>query len=198
MNDYWKPENKGPMVAGLNLLKAFYLALSVSKSISRIYITSSMLVFDLPTPQLRRWAYFLSTHSTTRLTQLLDLVVYDRPHYLARFVLTYLLFSVTLQSRLRLRTAVSAVRPVPTVMDIFANANWCEREAMDMFGIRFIGHSDMRRILGDYGFWGFPCRVDFPTAGTFEIIFSKFFEHVMRLQYSYANTTDLNLLTTKQ
>jgi NADH-quinone oxidoreductase subunit C len=96
--------------------------------------------------------------------------VVDEPRS-ARFAVTYQLLSVTHNSRLRLRSfAVDGEPPViDSVTDIWASANWYEREAFDLYGIMFQGHPDLRRILTDYGFIGHPFRKDFPLIGNVEV-----------------------------
>lgn len=83
-----------------------------------------------------------------------------------RFAVVYHLLSLARNVRLRLRCFVDTDQPiVPSVMDVWASANWFEREAFDLFGIMFDGHPDLRRILTDYGFIGHPFRKDFPLIG---------------------------------
>ena len=88
-----------------------------------------------------------------------------------RFAVIYHLLSVTLNHRLRLRVFTGEGNPpvVPSVVDIWASADWYEREAFDLFGILFDGHPDLRRILTDYGFIGHPFRKDFPLSGNVEV-----------------------------
>jgi NADH-quinone oxidoreductase subunit C len=88
-----------------------------------------------------------------------------------RFVVVYNLLSITHNQRLRLRAACSdsADPLIDSVVEIWAAANWFEREAFDLFGILFRGHPDLRRILTDYGFIGHPFRKDFPLSGNVEV-----------------------------
>ena len=88
-----------------------------------------------------------------------------------RFAVTYQLLSVTRNTRLRLRSFANEGEPpvIDSVVDIWASANWYEREAFDLFGILFKGHPDLRRILTDYGFIGHPFRKDFPLIGNVEV-----------------------------
>jgi NADH-quinone oxidoreductase subunit C len=87
-----------------------------------------------------------------------------------RFAVAYHLLSITHNHRLRIRTFAEGEPPsVPSVINIWESANWCEREAFDLFGIIFVGHPDLRRILTDYGFAGHPFRKDFPLIGTVEM-----------------------------
>jgi len=88
-----------------------------------------------------------------------------------RFAVAYHLLSIKHNHRLRLRTYCEDVEEpvVDSVVDIWASANWFEREAFDLFGILFRGHPDLRRILTDYGFIGHPFRKDFPLIGNVEV-----------------------------
>jgi len=88
-----------------------------------------------------------------------------------RFAVAYHLLSVSKNLRLRLRCYCVGDEPpmLPTVVDVWAGANWFEREAFDLFGILFRGHPDLRRILTDYGFVGHPFRKDFPLIGNVEV-----------------------------
>ncbi|MGP8035302.1 MAG: NADH-quinone oxidoreductase subunit C [Steroidobacteraceae bacterium] len=88
-----------------------------------------------------------------------------------RFAVVYNLLSIAHNRRLRLRVkcADSAEPSVDSVIDVWASANWFEREAFDLFGIVFRGHPDLRRLLTDYGFIGHPFRKDFPLIGNVEV-----------------------------
>ena len=89
----------------------------------------------------------------------------------ARFAAVYHLISYEYNRRLRLRVfaADDSFPVVPTVTEVWASADWYEREAFDLFGILFSGHPDLRRILTDYGFVGHPFRKDFPLIGNVEM-----------------------------
>ncbi|HEY6642954.1 NADH-quinone oxidoreductase subunit C [Povalibacter sp.] len=96
--------------------------------------------------------------------------VVDEPRS-GRFAVSYQLLSVTHNWRLRLRAfAIDGEPPlIDSVVDIWACANWYEREAFDLYGLMFQGHPDLRRILTDYGFIGHPFRKDFPLIGNVEV-----------------------------
>ena len=98
-----------------------------------------------------------------------------------RFAAVYHLISYAHNRRLRLRVFASDddFPVVPTVTDIWASANWYEREAFDLFGILFSGHPDLRRILTDYGFVGHPFRKDFPMVGNVEMRYDPERERVV-------------------
>jgi NADH-quinone oxidoreductase subunit C len=89
----------------------------------------------------------------------------------SRLAVAYQLLSITHNERVRLqaRCLDDAEPVVDSVVDIWASANWFEREAFDLFGILFRGHPDLRRLLSDYGFVGHPFRKDFPLSGHVEV-----------------------------
>ncbi len=94
-----------------------------------------------------------------------------REHLPSRFAVVYHLLSTKLNHRLRVKVycADDEQPAVPSVVEIWAGANWFEREAFDLFGIVFDGHPDLRRLLTDYGFVGHPLRKDFPVSGHVEM-----------------------------
>lgn len=189
---------EGASVVRVNALTLLYLGVMGIYSALRLFISFGEAILDVSFSQIRLWVFFIARHAAIRANTLLDLVVYDRLVRLARFVIIYILYSLPLQARLRLRSATSALSPIITIMDIFANANWGEREVMDMFGIRFLGHLDFRRLLADYGFWGFPGRKDFPVVGTVEYYFILSMDLVIRLRIAFEGTTGITLLNVKQ
>ena len=100
---------------------------------------------------------------------LIDICGVDYPEREKRFEVVYHLLSPRLNQRIRVKLSTDEATPVASVNDIFPAANWYEREAYDMFGIRFTGHPDLRRLLTDYGFQGYPLRKDFPLTGSVEV-----------------------------
>ena len=101
--------------------------------------------------------------------QLSDLTAVDYPERAQRFEVVYQMLSLALNARIRVLTSVEDGDIVPSAIDLFASANWAEREVWDMFGIFFSGHPDLRRLLTDYGFEGHPLRKDFPLTGYVEV-----------------------------
>jgi NADH-quinone oxidoreductase subunit C len=101
--------------------------------------------------------------------QLIDICGVDYPEREKRFDVVYHLLSPRKNQRLRVKCEVDDATPVPSVVELYPGANWYEREAYDMYGILFSGHPDLRRILTDYGFQGFPLRKDFPLTGYVEV-----------------------------
>ena len=100
---------------------------------------------------------------------LLDITGVDFPAREQRFDVVYHLLSMRKNQRIRIKLATNETEPVPSVVSVFPTANWLEREAYDMYGILFSGHPDLRRILTDYGFEGYPLRKDFPLTGFKEV-----------------------------
>jgi NADH-quinone oxidoreductase subunit C len=85
----------------------------------------------------------------------------------------YQLLSLTKNRRLRVKVLTDETSPVPTATVVWPVANWLEREVFDMYGVAFSGNSDLRRILTDYGFEGYPQRKDFPLTGYVELRYSE-------------------------
>ncbi len=105
--------------------------------------------------------------------QLMEIAGVDYPQRPERFEVVYMLLSVTKNHRLMVKVATDEATPVPTVTTLWPNAGWLEREVFDMYGVRFSGNSDLRRILTDYGFEGHPFRKDFPLTGYTELRYSE-------------------------
>jgi NADH-quinone oxidoreductase subunit C len=100
---------------------------------------------------------------------LVDLCGVDWPERTKRFDVVYHLLSLTQNMRLRIKVETDEQTPVPSVVSVYPAANWLEREAFDMYGVVFAEHPDLRRILTDYGFSGYPLRKDFPLTGYVEV-----------------------------
>jgi NADH-quinone oxidoreductase subunit C len=99
----------------------------------------------------------------------IDLCGADYPGREERFDVVYHFLSPHLNQRIRVKVVTDEVTTVPSIIPVFPAANWFEREAYDLYGILFSGHPDLRRILTDYGFEGFPLRKDFPLTGFVEV-----------------------------
>ncbi len=112
---------------------------------------------------------FLRDDPGCRFVNFIDLCGADYPGRELRFDVVYHFLSPGLNQRIRVKVETDEVTPVPTLIEVFPAANWFEREAYDLYGILFSGHPDLRRILTDYGFEGFPLRKDFPLTGYVEV-----------------------------
>jgi NADH-quinone oxidoreductase subunit C len=104
--------------------------------------------------------------------QLIDILGIDYPQKDKRFEVVYLFLSHEKNFRISLKIHINENEIVPTLTGIFPSANWQEREVFDMFGIKFADHPDLRRILTDYEFEGYPLRKDFPLTGHKEVRYS--------------------------
>jgi NADH-quinone oxidoreductase subunit C len=102
-------------------------------------------------------------------TLLIDICGVDWPQREKRFDVVYHFLSLKLNARIRLKLQTDENTPVPTIVPLHPSANWYERETFDMYGITFADHPDLRRILTDYGFSGYPLRKDFPLSGFVEL-----------------------------
>lgn len=112
---------------------------------------------------------FLRDDSLCRFVQLMDICGVDYPERGSRFDVVYHLLSMHNNQRIRIKVQVGEDESLPSVQNVYPCAVWFEREAFDMFGITFTGHADLRRILTDYGFEGYPLRKDFPLTGEVEV-----------------------------
>jgi NADH-quinone oxidoreductase subunit C len=135
------------------------------------------LTLTVPAADYHDVASTLRDHAELQFEQLIDLCGVDYSSYKdtdwdgPRFCVVSHLLSVSRNWRVRLKTFCpdDDVPLVATLTDVWAAANWFEREAFDLFGIIFEGHLDLRRILTDYGFIGHPFRKDFPVMGDVEM-----------------------------
>jgi NADH-quinone oxidoreductase subunit C len=100
---------------------------------------------------------------------LIDITAVDWPQRARRFDVVYHLLSTRNNARVRVKTEVDEATSVPTIVPLFPAANWFERETFDMYGVTFADHPDLRRLLTDYGFSGYPLRKDFPLTGYVEL-----------------------------
>ena len=105
--------------------------------------------------------------------QLMEIAGVDYPERPERFEVVYHLLSLTMNRRIRVKLSTDEASPVPSVTSLWPVAGWLEREVFDMYGVGFSGNEDLRRILTDYGFEGYPQRKDFPLTGHVELRYSE-------------------------
>lgn len=117
---------------------------------------------------------------------LIDICGVDYPARSERFEVVYHLLSLRKNLRVRVKTSTDEATPVPSAIPVFPAANWFEREAYDMYGIHFSGHPDLRRLLTDYGFRGYPLRKDFPLTGYVEV---RYDDELKRVVYEPVKLT---------
>ena len=115
----------------------------------------------------------LHDDAETRFSSIIDVCGVDYPEREERFEVVYHLLSPYRNERIRLKVHTDDETPVPSITPIFPGADWFERETYDLYGILFSGHPDLRRILTDYGFDGYPLRKDFPTTGYVEVRYDE-------------------------
>ena len=116
---------------------------------------------------------FLRTDNRCKFSTLVDITGVDYPDRTKRFDVVYHLLSMYQNHRIRLKVSIRESEAVDSIVSVHPSANWFEREVFDMFGILFRDHPDLRRILTDYGFQGFPLRKDFPTTGYNEVRYDE-------------------------
>lgn len=134
---------------------------------------------------------YLRDHKDFLFKQLIDLCGVDYPDHPERFEVVYHLLSLKHNCRLRLKLTTDETNAVPSVTSVYSAANWFEREAWDMYGIKFENHPDLRRLLTDYNFEGHPLRKDFPLTGFVEVRYDDDQERVvyesLKLPQAYRN-----------
>lgn len=116
---------------------------------------------------------FLRDDPALEFQVLIDLCAADYPERAHRFEVVYHLLSMRRNLRLRVKIELEEETPAPSVVGVYPAADWYEREAFDMYGVLFSGHPDLRRILTDYGFQGYPLRKDFPLTGHVEVRYDE-------------------------
>ena len=136
-------------------------------------VTQGELNMDVTLANIAGLVEFLKGDATCRFSTLVDITAVDYTGRAKRFDVVYHFLSMYQNHRIRLRVATREKDMVPSLVDVHPCANWFEREVFDMFGILFSGHPDLRRILTDYGFRGYPLRKDFPTTGYTEVRYDE-------------------------
>jgi len=145
----------------------------LTTTIKRSEINFNQLVIYIDVEDIISTILFLKTNEKCRFRQLIDITAVDYPQNEKRFKVVYLLLSHEKNLRIIINTKIDEKIIVPSITKIFPSANWMEREVFDMYGISFKDHPDLRRILTDYGFNGYPLRKDFPLTGHTEVRYSE-------------------------
>jgi NADH-quinone oxidoreductase subunit C len=146
-----------------------YLEVKLGKAVREVIVAYDELSLTVDREQISRVLRLLRDDGRCRFEVLIDICGVDYPERAERFDVVYHLLSPRLNQRIRVKLSTDEMTPVASSVEIFAAANWFEREAYDMYGILFSGHPDLRRLLTDYGFQGFPLRKDFPLTGYVEV-----------------------------
>ena len=123
--------------------------------------------------------------------QLIDITAVDYPSNSLRFEIIYILLSMVLNKRVVVKTFLGEIEGIESITTIHKSADWYERECYDLFGIQFLNHPDLRRIMTDYNFEGHPLRKDFPLTGHTEVRYDDLEKKVIyepvRLTQEYRN-----------
>ena len=163
----------------------------LSSKISGSEIKFGELLFKTSVSEIPEVIKFLKLDNKFKFKQLIDIAAIDYPNEEKRFELVYLLLSVENNMRVKISIKFETNEKVPSIVKIFPSANWMEREIFDMYGIKFINHPDLRRILTDYNFKGHPLRKDFPLTGFNEVRYSEKEKKVVyepvKLEQNYRN-----------
>jgi len=137
-----------------------------------IVLETNLIKLYVPQEHVVRVLRFFRDNTICCFKELLDITAVDNlylSHGKGRFDVIYNLLSLKYNVRLLVITTVDELTPLSSATSIFNSAGWSEREVFDMFGIFFVNHPDLRRILTDYGFEGYPLRKDFPLTGYTEV-----------------------------
>ena len=145
----------------------------LTTKINNTEIKHNQLYINIDKVDLIDVTLFIKSNQETKFKQLIDITVVDYPENNQRFEMVYLFLSHEFNQRIILKYLISESEIIPSLTSIFPAANWMEREVFDMYGIKFKDHPDLRRILTDYGFKGYPLRKDFPLTGHTEVRYSE-------------------------
>lgn len=148
---------------------AMHVTGAMPGAVDNTVIAFDELTLEAKADQIIPLLIFLRDDPRCLFTTLVDLCGVDYPERAQRFDVVYHLLSMRRNKRIRIKIRTDENTPVPSVISVYPAADWNEREAFDMYGIQFAGHPDLRRILTDYGFQGFPLRKEFPLTGHVEV-----------------------------
>ena len=174
----------------INLEKALQLVKDTCK-LDTCKIVFNQIELEIDKDSLLDTLSALKDGEDCQFRQLTDIAGVDYPNRYPRFEVVYHLLDFKQNVRLRIKTKISEDYAVPSITSLYPCANWYEREAFDMYGINFTNHPDLRRLLTDYNFEGFPLRKDFPLTGSVEVRYSDIEKKVIyepvKLQQDYRN-----------
>lgn len=150
-----------------------YLLNVIPKFIIKSEIIRDELILYTLSEKLLVLLYFLKNHVHTQLKTLVEMTVIDIPKKKNRFVIVYTFISIIYNLRIRVKININETMSIFSINNLYANANWHEREIWDLFGIYFYNSTDLRKLLTDYGFKGYPLRKEFPLSGYIEIRYDQ-------------------------
>jgi len=161
-------------------MKNFFIRLGTSISqklpclIKSFVYANGELTLNVDSSSLSKVLFFLKYHTNLQYKVLVDMTAVDYPTRPNRFDVAYHLLSIKYNTRIRVKTVINELDSIESITNLYSSAGWAEREVWDMFGILFLNHKDLRRILTDYGFEGFPLRKDFPLSGYIAVRYDEF------------------------
>lgn len=141
-------------------------------TISRVLVKKNKLRLMLPFIMIYPFSFVFKKHIHWKFSLLIDICIFDTLKYKSRYGVVFNLSSVHYNYNLQLITYIKEQTSLYSLVSLFKNANWVEREIWDMFGIYFKNHPDLRRILNDYTFSWFPLKKDFPLIGYYELFYN--------------------------
>ena len=163
----------------------------LTNSIKKSKIVFGQLVVEINIEGLYSTILYLKTNDKCKFKQLIDITAVDYPANEKRFKLVYLILSHEFNVRILIDSFINENEIPTSLTKIYPAANWMEREVFDMYGIQFKDHPDLRRILTDYNFKGYPLRKDFPLTGHTEVRYSeeekKVIYEPVKLEQNYRN-----------
>jgi len=163
----------------------------LTTKINESNLSHNQIFLKIDNEDLLEVVTFLKTNNDTKFRQLIDITAVDYPERSKRFKMVYLLLSHQLNQRTIISFDINENELVSSMTKIFPSANWMEREVFDMYGIKFKDHPNLKRILTDYQFEGFPLRKDFPLTGHKEVRYSEDEKKVVyepvKLEQNYRN-----------
>ena len=145
----------------------------LTTTVKKSQINFGQLFIEVDVEDIISTVLFLKTNEKCKFKQLIDITAVDYLQKEKRFKIVYLLLSHENNLRIIININIEETTVVSSITKIFPSANWMEREVFDMYGISFKDHPDLRRILTDYGFEGYPLRKDFPLTGHTEVRYSE-------------------------
>ena len=146
---------------------------TLTTNIKKSEINFEQLYIEIELKNIISTILFLKTNEKCNFKQLIDITAVDYPQNEKRFKIVYLLLSHENNLRIIINIEVDEKEIIPSITKIFPSANWMEREIYDMYGLSFKDHPDLRKILTDYGFKGYPLRKDFPLTGHTEVRYDE-------------------------
>ena len=154
-------------------------------------LNHNQIYLNIENEDLLEVILFLKNNNEIKFKQLIDITAVDYPENERRFKIVYLLLSHELNVRIIISFYINENEIVTSLTSVFPSANWMEREVFDMYGVKFKNHPDLRRILTDYNFEGYPLRKDFPLTGHNEVRYSedkkKVIYEPVKLEQNYRN-----------